>query len=97
MYNYFYSKNSDAQGVFYNNADFDKDLDEARVLTDEAKRAELYKDADRLLSLEDYACIPLYYPQSQFIAKPYVKNYKVGNLIYHFFDVDIDAAQKAQS
>ena len=97
MYNYFYSKNSDAQGVFYNNADFDKDLDEARVLTDEAKRAELYKDADRLLSLEDYACIPLYYPQSQFIAKPYVKNYKVGNLIYHFFDVDIDAAAKAQS
>ncbi|SFG76567.1 ABC transporter substrate-binding protein [Oribacterium sp. WCC10] len=97
MYNYFYSTNSVAQGVFYENADFDKAMDDARVSTDENKRAELYKKADKLLSQDDYACIPLYYPQSQFIAKPYVKNYKVGNLIYHFFDVDIDADAKAKA
>ncbi len=97
MYNYFYSSNSEAQGVYYDNTEFDKALDDARTLTDETERAELYKKADSLLSLEDYACIPLYYPQSQFIAKPYVENYKVGNLIYHFFDADIDLEAKAQN
>lgn len=33
---------------------------------------------------------------SQFIAKPYVKNYKVGNLIYHFWNVDVDTAAQNQ-
>ena len=90
MYNYFYSSKSDAQGVFYDNADFDKLLDDARKSTNEDERADLYKQADSILSQEDYACIPLYYPQSQFIAKPYVKDFKVGNLIYHFWNVDVD-------
>lgn len=92
MYNYFYSSKSDAQGVFYHNDEFDKLLDDARKSTDEDARAEMYKEADKILSQDDYACIPLYYPQSQFIAKPYVKNYKVGNLIYHFWNADIDTA-----
>ena len=96
MYNYFYSSKSNAQGVFYNNADFDKLLDDARKSTDENERAQMYKEADKILSQEDYACIPLYYPQSQFIAKPYVKNYKVGNLIYHFWNADIDTAAQNQ-
>ncbi len=90
MYNYFYSKNSNAQGVFFENSEFDKAMDDARSSTDENERALLYKKADKILSLDTYSCIPLYYPQSQFIAKPYVKNFKVGNLIYHFWNVDVD-------
>ena len=96
MYNYFYSSKSDAQGDFYHNDEFDKLLDDARKSTDEDARAEMYKEADKILSQDDYACIPLYYPQSQFIAKPYVKNYKVGNLIYHFWNADIDTAAQNQ-
>ena len=96
MYNYFYSSKSDAQGVFYHNDEFDKLLGDARKSTDEDARAEMYKEADKILSQDDYACIPLYYPQSQFIAKPYVKNYKVGNLIYHFWNADIDTAAQNQ-
>ena len=91
MYNYFYSKNSVNRGVFYDNANYDKDLDDARSSTDETKRASLYQDADKILSLQDYAAIPLYYPESHFIAKSYVKNFTVGNLIYHFWTVDVDA------
>lgn len=34
--------------------------------------------------------MPLYWPKNAFVAKSYVKNAKVGNLIYHFFDLDID-------
>ena len=94
MYTYFYSTNSDGKSVFYHNDEFDKLLDDARAETDESKRAELYKEADTILSLEDYIAIPLYYPQSQFIARDYVKNFSVGNLIYHFWTVDIDQAAK---
>jgi peptide/nickel transport system substrate-binding protein len=93
LYNYFYSVNSVGQGVFYDNPAFDKALDDARKSTNEKERAELYKTADSLLSFEDYAAIPLYYPQSQFIANPKVLNYKVGNLIYHFWNVDIDTSK----
>jgi peptide/nickel transport system substrate-binding protein len=28
------------------------------------------------------------------VAKPYVKNAKVGNLIYHMFDLDIDTTDE---
>ena len=90
MYNYFYSKNSNNRGVFYDNTEYDKLLDDARASTDEKQRAELYKQADHILTFEDYAAIPLYYPQSQFIAKPFVKDFTVGNLIYHFWNVDVD-------
>lgn len=95
MYNYFYSSNSVNTGVFYDNAAYDSALDQARASTDEQERADLYKEADKILTFDDYACIPLYYPQSQFIAKPYVKNFTVGNLIYHFWNVDVDAAEAA--
>ena len=56
------------------------------------KRTEDYKDADNLLTRTDFATLPLYWPKNSFVAKKYVKNAKVGNLIYHFFDVDIDTS-----
>ena len=95
VYNYFYSANSGRQSVNYSNPAFDKLMDDARSDTDEAHRAELYKQADQILSHEDMACIPLYYPQSQFLAKPYVKDMKVGNLIYHLWNIDIDLEAQA--
>lgn len=92
MYTYFYSKNAAKKSSFYDNADFDKLLVEARSESDEDKRAEEYKDADNLLTRTDFATLPLYWPKNSFVAKKYVKNAKVGNLIYHFYDVDIDTS-----
>lgn len=94
-YNYFYSANSVGKSVHYNNAEFDALLDSARTTQGAEERAELYRQADYILSRQDYACVPLYYPQSQFVAKPYVKNMKVGNLIYHLWNVDIDPEAQA--
>ncbi len=94
-YNYFYSTNSVSKSVNYSNSKFDGLLDQARKESVADKRAALYRQADYILSRQDYACIPLYYPQSQFIAKPYVKKMAVGNLIYHFWNVDIDPVDKA--
>ena len=95
MYNYFYSTYSAGKSVNYNNAEFDALMDEARIVIDATKRTELYQAADRILSHDDMVCVPLYYPQSQFLAKPYVTDMKVGNLIYHLWNVGIDAQAKA--
>ena len=65
-------------------------MKEARESNDSDKRVELYKKADYILSREDYGTIPLYYGKLQFVAKPYVKNAKLGNLIYHLYNIDID-------
>lgn len=67
---------------------------EARESNDSDKRVELYKKADYILSREDYGTIPLYYGKLQFVAKPYVKNAKLGNLIYHLYNIDIDLSKK---
>ena len=94
MYTYYYSENAVGKGVFYNNPEFDSLMKEARESNDSDKRVELYKKADYILSREDYGTIPLYYGKLQFVAKPYVKNAKLGNLIYHLYNIDIDLSKK---
>ena len=91
MYTYFYSESASAKGSFYNNPEFDQLLLEARGEKDEDRRADLWRQADALLVQRDVATVPLYYPQRLFAAKPYVKDMRVGNMIYHFREVDIDA------
>ena len=93
LYSYFYSRSATKKSSFYNNPEFDKLVGEARVNLDEKKRAELYKQADNLLTREDYATLPLYWPGGSFVAKDYVLNAKVGNLIYHTIDIDIDTTK----
>ena len=92
IYTYFYSANAAKKSSFYNNPEVDDLLTRARVSQDADERAELYKQADHIITHEDYAAIPLYWPKSSFVSKPYVKGAKCGNLIYHFFDVDIDTS-----
>lgn len=99
MYTYYHSSNSysgkGGKGVNYKNEKFDALMDEARrTVDDDAKRAELYKQADYILSREDYGTIPLYYGKLQYVAKPYVKNHKLGNLVYHLYNIDIDLDAK---
>ncbi len=93
MYTYFYSANAAKKSSFYNNATFDDLVSRARVSQDSSERADLYKQADDLLTRQDYATLPLYWPKNQLVAKDYVLNAKVGNLIYHMFDVDIDTTK----
>ena len=93
MYTYFYSANAAKKSSFYNNPEFDKLVSDARVEQDGDKRADLYKQADDILTRQDYATLPLYWPKGQFVAKDYVVGAKVGNLIYHMIDVDIDTTK----
>ena len=92
---YFGNANSDTKSVFYHNEDFNKLVNDAQKELDPAKRADLYKQADDMAIRRDMACIPLYWPKRSFVAQPYVVNAKVGNLIYHMIDVDVDTANEA--
>lgn len=93
MYSYFYSKSAKKKSSFYNNPEVDADFDRARASQDAAERADLYKKIDSKLTREDYATIPLYWPKGTFVCKDYVKNAKVGNLIYHTYEIDIDTTK----
>lgn len=90
MYSYFHSDYSAGKSSYYNNPEYDKLLEEGRVEADPDKHAELAREADNLLTHVDFGTIPLYWPKNAFVAKSYVKNAKVGNLIYHMIDIDID-------
>ena len=89
IYSYFHSSNAPGKSVFYNNPEFDALMDEARSITDNDKRQALYEQADEIMSHQDYACIPLYFPKYVFAAQDYVTNFNVGNLIYQLpYDAD---------
>ena len=91
VYSWFHSSNASGKASFYNNPEFDKLMENARLTTDDTERAELYKQADQILSYEDYAAITMYYPVYTFAAQDYVTNFTVGNLIYQLqYDIDYD-------
>ncbi len=89
MYSYFHSTAASAKSSFYSNPEFDALMEQGRAETDAASRAEIYRQADGILTHQDYACLPLYWPQLQFVAKENV-HMKCGNLIYHFNDITMD-------
>lgn len=97
LYTYFYSDSAKAKGSFYDSSEFDQLLLDARATTDPDKQEDLYKQANKLLVQQDWATCPLYYPKRYFAAKPWVKNMKVGGLVYHFRDVDIDLDEQAKA
>jgi ABC-type oligopeptide transport system substrate-binding subunit len=54
----------------------------------------MYREVDDIVTRQDYAVLPLFYPKHQFAAKDYVEGAKVGNLIYHVRGVDIDVSKE---
>lgn len=94
MYTYFLSSTAEKNSSFYNNPHVDELLVAARASTDEEARADMYKEVDDIVTRQDYAVLPLFYPKHQFVAKDYVENAKVGNLIYHVRGVDVDTTKE---
>ena len=72
---------------FYNNDEFNKLIDEARVITDEAQRGELYKQADKILTRQDYGAIPICNETKYYLSKPNMKNFKIDNVFRYDFSV----------
>lgn len=63
--------------TFYSNPEVDKLLEEARKETDEEKRHELYREAEKKI-LEDAPIVPIYFYQFARVVQPNVKNYHIS-------------------
>jgi ABC-type oligopeptide transport system substrate-binding subunit len=74
----------------WKNAEFNQLVDKARRCLDPGRRAQMYRDADRLLT-QDAVLMPLSYMRQHLLVKPWVKNFRPGMLHFFFFkDVILD-------
>ena len=64
---------TDSPDYVWSNKTFDELVDQAGVETDEAKRADLYRQAQQILIVDDPNIIPLYYVANNYLVKPWVK------------------------
>lgn len=72
---YWRSDTTFAQRQGYSNPEFDKLVSEADVTTDNAKRMELYKQAQQIL-LSDAPSVPGYNTLNTYLVKPWVTGYQ---------------------
>src|SRR5207244_4035706 len=75
----FHTGSSQNYGKF-SNADYDKLVDDAAKLTDNAKRLDMYRKAEDILVAKDAAIIPIYWYTRASMTKPYVtRTFSVGS------------------
>jgi ABC-type oligopeptide transport system substrate-binding subunit len=69
---------------YWKNLEFNRLVEEARRCLDPGRRAQMYREADRLLT-EDAVLIPLNYFRRHMLVKPWVKNFRPG--MQHLFSL----------
>jgi len=72
--------NSPNNETRYSNPEVDDLLDQALNEQDEAKRQQLYQQAEQII-VDDAPWIPLYHGKASVLIKPYVKGYKIPPFI----------------
>jgi oligopeptide transport system substrate-binding protein len=73
----------------WNNPQFDKLVDQARVEADTATRLKLYTQAEQILNIDDAGTMTLYYPVTASLTKPNIKRtYTLIGMDY-YWDWDI--------
>lgn len=77
---------------FYHNSEYDALVDAAAAAPEGLEREELWRAADQLISREDYAILPIYWPKGFLLARDYVVNAGVSNMVFDmsFVGVDVD-------
>ena len=66
--------------TLYSNPEVDALLEEARTEQDQAKRLELYQQAEEII-VQDTAWIPLFHGKSNALTKPYVQDYFIAPFV----------------
>jgi len=75
--------------------EFDKVTSEALAATDPAKRTDLYREAETLLSEDEAAYAPIYFYTSNWMVKPYMSNWNYQPIAgQHYWEWTIDWAAK---
>lgn len=90
LLSYFMTDNAKNHSSFYANPAFDELVAQARIELDADAQANLYRQADDILTRQDYATIPILYPHYNYAAKPWVLNHQVGNMSFNMWNIDID-------
>jgi oligopeptide transport system substrate-binding protein len=72
------TKGHSSNNSFYDNPEYDKRMNAARTVLDDAKRNALYAEADKLIA-QDMPIIPIYNYVTNRLVKPYVKGYPTSN------------------
>jgi oligopeptide transport system substrate-binding protein len=88
LYDVFYSESSQNDPGYVSEA-FDALVDEARLETDQARRLELYAQAEQQFIVEDAGIAPIYWYTTNQLVKPYVEATVAvtGNQAYYNWDV----------
>ncbi len=68
-----YSKNGNNHSG-YNNPEYDKLIEQCKIEPDNAKRMEMFRQAEAIL-MDDFPVIPIYYYTDPVAIKPYVKGF----------------------
>ncbi|MCS6819953.1 MAG: ABC transporter substrate-binding protein [Chitinophagales bacterium] len=68
----------------YQNPEFDKWFEEARIVTDINERNRLYEKLDQLV-IDDAVLLPLFYTINRRMLQPYVKNFPINGMEYRNF------------
>lgn len=74
LYDVFHPKQG-INSVSWNNREFAQVVEQAMRLENPAERQKLYQRAEQILTEEEVAIIPLYFSNTQFLVKPWVKNW----------------------
>lgn len=88
LYDVFYSESSQNDPGYVSEA-YDALIEEARLETDQAKRLELYAQAEQQFIVEDAGISPIYWYTTNQLIKPYVEPSVsvTGNQAYYNWDV----------
>ncbi len=73
---------------FYENSEYDAQLQKGLTETDLEKRAELYRQLDYKLTRTDYACAPIYHPNAFMLVSKKIKNLRMENC-FRLFDAEL--------
>lgn len=89
LYDVFYSQSSQNDPGFANE-EFDALVSEARLETDQARRLELYQQAEEILVDQEAGIIPVYWYVTSQVIKPYVEYAEsvTGNEAYNLWDIN---------
>ena len=94
LYGFFHSSNNHFFSVLYQNEEYDRLVESARVELDTDKRIELYTKADNKLVQEDFVTVPICYPTAFYLAKPYVKDFQMAAHWLPLWDCSVDMSAK---
>ena len=69
----------------FSNAEVDEDVEKAREDWNTLKREVLYKEAQKIVQVDEAAIVPLYYEENEALVAKGVKGFVISPIGYYFF------------